>query len=162
MRIFILLLLVLVLPAHAETLTGRVIGVTDGDTLKVLDARRVVHKIRLAGIDAPEKKQDFGQKSKANLSALAYNQVATLQCKTEDRYRRKVCVVSVDGKDVGLEQVKAGLAWWYRKYANEQSLHDRVNYGEAEFNARKNRVSLWQSDRPIPPWEWRKKKQSIG
>jgi endonuclease YncB( thermonuclease family) len=84
-----------------------------------------------------------------------------LQCKTEDRYRRKVCVVFVDGQDVGLEHVKAGLAWWYRKYANEQSLHDRVNYGDAEFNARRNRVSLWQSNRPIPPWEWRKKKQSL-
>ena len=157
MQIFILLLLVLVFPAHAETLTGRVIGVTDGDTLKVLDAKRVVHKIRLAGIDAPEKKQEFGQKSKANLSALTHNQKATLQCQKEDRHRTKVCVVSVDGVDVGLEQLKSGLAWWYRKDANKQSLHDRLNYGEAEFNARKQRISLWQSDQPIPPWQWQEK-----
>jgi len=131
--------------------------VTDGDTLKVLDAQKVTHKIRLSGIDAPESKQDFGQRSKANLSALAFNQQATLDCPKVDRYKRKICIVTVDGLDIGLEQIKAGMAWWYRKYAKEQNLHQRVSYEKAEYKARKNRIGLWAGNNTIPPWKWRRR-----
>ncbi len=156
MRNILILILFLALPVQAETLTGRVIGITDGDTLKVLDAKRVVHKIRLSGVDAPELNQDFGQRSKANLSALAFNRMVTLECRKTDKYRYKACVVMVDGLDVGLEQIKTGMAWWSRKHTKEQSLHQRVNYEDAEFNARKNHVGLWAAENPVPSWVWRK------
>lgn len=141
--------------ALADTLTGRVVAIADGDTLTILDQENRQHKIRLAGIDAPEKSQDFGQKSKSNLSTLAYNQQATADCRKQDRYRREVCVVSVAGKEVGLEQVTAGMAWWYRQYAREQTPEERTAYERAEFNAKIHRLGLWGSKNAIPPWDWR-------
>lgn len=108
------------LALHAETITGRVVGVTDGDTLIILDNQHQQHKIRLSRIDAPERAQPFGERSKAALSTLAFDKEATADCPKRDRYGRQVCVVTVQGKDVGLEQVATGMAWWYRQYANEQ------------------------------------------
>ena len=107
--------------AAAATLSGRVIGVADGDTLTVLDGANVQHRIRLCGIDAPEKKQPFGTRSKQNLASLAFAKYPTVVEWTKpDRYGRIVGKVIVDGQDVGLRQIQAGLAWWYRKYAREQ------------------------------------------
>ena len=146
------------LPAQAEIITGRVVGVTDGDTLTLLDTSNQTHKIRLAGIDAPEKKQDFGQKAKVSLSALAYGRAARASCQKKDRYRRDVCVVSIDRKDVGLEQVRTGLAWWYRQYAREQTPQERIDYEKAEQGAKKRGVGLWNSKAPLPPWDWRHKR----
>lgn len=146
--------------AQAETLTGRVVGVTDGDTLTLLDATRQPHKIRLAGIDAPEKKQDFGQKAKLHLSELAYGELATANCRKRDRYRRDICAVRVKGNDVGLEQLAAGLAWWYRQYAKEQTTRERTEYEQAENDARSHRTGLWASPSPTPPWEWRHEKSA--
>jgi len=152
-----MLLFLLLISAHApaETLTGRVVGVSDGDTLTLLDAKQVPHKIRVAGIDAPEKKQPFGEKAKSSLSALAYNRTAEADCRKTDRYRRNVCVVFVGGKDVGLEQIKAGMAWWYRQYAKEQTQRERIDYEHAESLANRNRYGLWSGPNPTPPWEWR-------
>lgn len=141
---------------HAETLVGRVIGITDGDTLKLLDASNQQHKIRLAGIDAPERTQDFGEKAKLNLSNLAFNQNATAECRKRDRYQRAVCVVSVAGKDVGLEQIRAGMGWWYRQYAKEQTPQERLDYEHAEFMAKAQRLGLWSGRNPTPPWDWRR------
>lgn len=141
--------------AVADTVTGRVIAITDGDTLVVLDRDNRQHKIRLSGIDAPEKAQNFGQKSKTSLSALVYAQMANADCRKPDRYGRKVCVVSVSGKDVGLEQVAVGMAWWYRKYAKEQTPEERSTYEHAESNAKIHRLGLWADKSPIPPWRWR-------
>ena len=142
-------------PLFAETLTERIVGVSDGDTLTLLDAEHVPHKIRVAGIDAPEKKQDFGEKSKSHLSALAYNRQAQADCRKIDRYRRNVCVVFVSGKDIGLEQIKGGMAWWYQQYAREQTRQERSDYEHAEFQAKLHRDGLWNSKSPTPPWEWR-------
>jgi endonuclease YncB( thermonuclease family) len=85
----------------------------------VLDAGQVQHKIRLGGIDAPERGQPFGTVSRQHMAQLAFDKQAKADCYKVDRYRRLVCTVYVDGKDVGLAQIDAGLAWWYRKYANE-------------------------------------------
>ena len=151
----IVLSLLTTVSAHAEIITGRVVGIADGDTLTLLDATHQQHKIRLIGIDAPEKAQDFGQKAKTSLSAMAFNQDATAECRKRDRYRREICVVSVGGKDVGLEQVRMGMAWWYRQFAKEQTTQERTDYEQAEFMAKIHRYGLWTSKNPIPPWDWR-------
>ena len=156
-RLLVLQLLLLVSTrVPAEMLTGRIVGVSDGDTLTLLGAEHVSHNIRFAGIDTPEKKQPFGGKAKTSLSALAYNRTAEADCRKIDRYRRKVCVVFVGGKDVGLEQIKAGMAWWYRQYAKEQTPQERINYENAETLAKRNRYGLWNGTNPTPPWEWRR------
>ncbi len=154
---FCLFLLFLLISTRvpAEMLTGRIVGVSDGDTITLLDAAQVSHKIRVAGIDAPEKKQPFGEKAKTNLSTLAYNRVAEADCRKTDRYRRKVCVVFVGNKDVGLEQIKVGMAWWYQQYSKEQSRQERSDYEQAESLAKRHRYGLWSGPNPTPPWEWR-------
>ncbi len=140
----------------AETIEGRVIGVSDGDTITVLDSTKTRHKIRLAGIDAPESKQAFGQVSKRHLSDLVFDRDVVLDCGKTDKYRRQVCVVMVDGMDANLSQVKTGMAWWYRKYQREQTERQRVDYEAAESAAKAGRIGLWQDVEPAPPWEWRK------
>ena len=141
--------------AWADVLEGRVVAVADGDTITLLDSNRQQHKIRLGGIDAPEKAQPFGQRSKQHLSELTFGKEARADCYKIDRYDRDVCIVYVDGKDVGLAQLDAGLAWWFRKYAHEQLPKDRVDYEAAEDRAAADRVGLWQDKNPVPPWEWR-------
>ena len=155
LRSLFVILALLSVTAHAETVSGRVVGITDGDTLTLLDGSNQQHKIRLAGIDAPEKAQDFGQKAKTSLSAMAFNQKASADCRKRDRYRREICVVSVGGKDVGLVQIRAGMAWWYRQYAKEQTAQERADYEQAEFKAKIHRFGLWSSKNPTPPWDWR-------
>jgi endonuclease YncB( thermonuclease family) len=147
--------------AHGGPLAGRVVGVSDGDTITVLDYNKQQHKIRLAGIDAPEAHQPFGQKAKASLSALVFDRQVSADCGKVDRYRREVCKVIVDGIDVNLEQVKAGMAWWYRKYAKEQSPDDRATYEQAEFWAKARRLGLWADKNPTPPWEWRHPRSGV-
>ncbi len=141
--------------AHAETLTGYVVGISDGDTVTVLDARHQQHKIRLAGIDAPEKAQSFGERSKQNVAGLVFNKNVTVEWTKLDRYGRTVGKILVNGKDANLEQVKAGMAWWYEKYRKEQSSADQQNYQEAEQQARMQRIGLWRDDNRTPPWDWR-------
>ena len=141
---------------HAETLTGRVVGITDGDTLTLLDATKNQHKIRLAGIDSPEKGQAYGQHCKQRLSDLAYDRVATVESNKLDRYGRVIGKVLVDGQDVNLEQIRRGCGWHYKKYQNEQSLDDRLSYNNAEESARASKIGLWVEKEPTPPWDWRK------
>ena len=142
--------------AQADTLSGRVVAVHDGDTITVLDANRTQHKIRLTGIDAPELGQAFGNPSKQNLSKWVYNRQVIVDWNKRDRYGRTVGVVLVDGHDVNLEQIRAGLAWWYRQYAKEQTLDDRQLYELAENEARAAKRGLWADPNPVPPWEFRR------
>ena len=141
----------------AGELIGRVVAVSDGDTLTVLDSQKTQHRIRLSGIDAPEKKQAFGERSRQNLASLAFGKTVTVHWYKRDRYGRLVGKVPVDGKDACLQQVIDGYAWWYRAYAKEQSLEDRRNYAAAEEGARAARRGLWYDPNPVPPWEWRRK-----
>lgn len=154
----LVLILSLARSAQAETITGQIIGVTDGDSLTLLDSARQTHRIRLAGIDAPEKKQDFGQRAKTNLSTWAFGHSASADCRKRERYQRQICVVRVAGKDVGLAQIRSGLAWWYRQYAREQTPEERLYYEQAEANAETHRLGLWSSSDPVPPWDWRNPK----
>jgi endonuclease YncB( thermonuclease family) len=98
-----------------------VVAVSDGDTITVLDRAAAQHKIRQGGIDAPEKGQAFGERSKQNLSQLAFDQIVDAHCHKRDRYGREVCKGMRGSTDVNLEQLRAGMAWWYREYAQEQT-----------------------------------------
>lgn len=149
--------LLVALPCHvfAETLSGKVIGITDGDTLKVLDSSRIEIKVRLAGIDSPEKNQAFGQRAKQKLSDLVFGKKVQIDCRKKKSYDRQVCVVYLGDTDINLEQVKAGMAWWSRKYAHEQTERQRIDYETAERNAIASRIGLWRDANPVPPWEWR-------
>lgn len=154
-RYFCLLIALVVSSASAEQLTGRVVSIADGDTVTVLDASNQQHKIRLAGIDSPEKKQPYGERSKQHLASLVFNRTVTVDWEKTDRYQRIVGKILVNGSDANLEQLKAGLAWWYEKYRKEQSPADQRRYSEAEQLARQQKVGLWQEANPIPPWDWR-------
>lgn len=145
------------LSAFAEvwSIEGRVVGVSDGDTITVLDAEKKLHKVRLAGIDAPEKGQAFGNASKENLSRLIFDQRVEARCHKRDRYGREVCVVLIGSRDAGLEQVAAGMAWHYKQFEREQASEERIAYESAEGAARVARSGLWQDKKPVPPWAWR-------
>ncbi len=132
-----------------------VIGVSDGDTLTLLDNSQTQRKVRLSGIDAPEKAQPHGEQSKQSLSAMVFGKTVTVEGGKTDRYGRTVGKVLVGGLDACLEQIKLGLAWHYKAYENEQPPVDRQAYGEAEKKAKASRLGLWQDAQPIPPWEWR-------
>ena len=129
--------------ADAAALTGKVVGVSDGDTITVFDANHQQLKIRLSGIDAPEKKQPFGQRSKQHLSDLVFSREVDVIWHKHDRYRRIVgqvivahqpCLTATCQKttDAGLSQIDAGMAWWYRKYAHEQPTEKAAAYERAE------------------------------
>jgi len=141
--------------AWADIVQGRVVAISDGDTVKILDATNTQHTIRLAGIDAPESRQAFGQRSKQHLSMLVFKREVTADCSKTDKYRREICKILLDGVDANLEQVKAGMAWHYKQYAKEQSAQDRALYDSAESSARAGRLGLWADREPVPPWVWR-------
>jgi endonuclease YncB( thermonuclease family) len=142
---------------QAATLIGQVVGVTDGDTITVLDAAKTQYKIRLAGVDAPEKKQAFGQASKKSLSDLVFEKVVSVNYEKQDHYGRIVGKVIVNGQDANLEQVKRGMAWFYKKYQNEMILDDRLEYLHAQEQAEASRVGLWVDDEVVAPWDFRKR-----
>lgn len=143
----------------ADILTGKIVRVADGDTITVLDASNQQHKIRLSGIDAPELKQAYGQTSRKHLSALVAGKTTLVEWHKHDKYRRIVGKVLLDGQDVCLEQIKAGMAWHYKKYQQEQTPQDRAVYAVAEDEARTARRGLWKEADPMPPWEWRAAKR---
>lgn len=138
-------------------------AIADGDTVTVLDDGQAQHKVRLAGIDAPERGQSFGDASKKSLSVLAFNQAVTVVWHKRDRYGRLVGVVRVQpsGTDVNLAQVAAGMAWHYSAYAGEQTAGDRDLYGSAEAQARETRRGLWRDPAPVPPWEFRRAQREV-
>ena len=161
----LLLVAYLLIPvAHAD-FEGQVVAVTDGDTIKVLDAASQLHKIRLAGIDAPEKAQAYGQASRRHLARLVAGKQVRIEASRIDRYGRvlgKVWVQPSDcaacGKTLNANhaQILAGMAWWYGYYADQQSEEDRARYQSAVNEARARRVGLWQDADAIPPWAWRR------
>ncbi len=148
------------IPTFGDTLTGKVVKITDGDTLYVLDANYKEHKIRLAGIDAPERKQAYGLASRKHLLSIVAGKPVTVEYQKRDRYGRIVGKVLVDGIDVCLEQVKAVFAWHYKKYQHEQSAEDQRLYADAENKARSERLGLWRENNPNPPWEFRRLQRS--
>jgi len=142
--------------AHAHAVEGRVVAVQDGDTVTILDAARVQHRVRIAGIDAPEKSQAFGEVSKQSLARLVHGRHVEAHCPKRDRFGREVCSVFLGARDVGLEQVRSGYAWWYREYAREQTPADRGTYEAAETDARAARRGLWNDPAPQAPSAFRR------
>ena len=143
--------------AKAEVLVGTVVGITDGDTITVLAKDNSEHKVRLMGIDAPEKTQDFGDESKKALLNYIYQREVTVEYKKQDRYKRKVGKVILDKQDICLQMIKDGLAWHYKDYEKEQSKTDRDLYSQAELKAREAKRGLWQDSKAIKPSEFRRK-----
>jgi endonuclease YncB( thermonuclease family) len=170
---WILVLLLLESAAHAEELSGRVVSVENGNTITVEDAKKKPHKVRLSGVDAPEKAQPFGTQSEKHLSRLVYGKPVTVGYKKYDRYGRivgKVMVAPPDAcpavqlecpktLDAGLAQIAVGLAWHHKQYSDEQTPEERERYGFAEWDARARRAGLWADPKPVPPWEWRRAKR---
>ena len=134
-----------------DLIKGRVVKVADGDTITILDASTAQHKIRLQGIDAPEKKQAFGNASRKFLSGLVANREVRVTYAKRDRYGRILGTVFVDGRDINLEMLKAGMAWHYKKYDTNPA------YAKAETEARTARRGLWQEKNPTPPETFRHK-----
>ena len=136
-----------------DTLTGKVIAVADGDTITVLHGKEQ-HRIRVSDIDCPERKQPFGTKAKQFTGELTFGETVTYRVSKTDRYGRLVArVILPDGRDLSVELVKAGLAWHYKKYSDDQEL------ARLEVEARKAKRGLWSDANPVPPWEWRKEKR---
>jgi len=167
----ILLLNLLAWMCLADTLDGRVVHVADGDTITVLDDQRVQHKIRLAGIDAPEKGQPFSNSSRKSLSGMVAGKDVRVEFDKTDRYGRlvgKVWVQPSDCKqcgktlDANLAQLTIGMAWWYRYYAHEQSREDQGRYEFAEREAQAKGVGVWSQPDPVPPWDWRRGVRSVA
>ena len=149
--LFALLLLSVPISSQADTFTGKVVGVSDGDTISVMREGRAV-KVRLHGIDCPEKKQPYGTRAKRYTSEMAFGNEVEIRIKTTDRYGRIVGeVILPDGNSLNKELVYVGLAWWYRRYApNDRTLK------ALEAGARAAKRGLWADKNPIPPWEWRR------
>jgi endonuclease YncB( thermonuclease family) len=141
----------------AAELLGLVVRVADGDTITVIDADRVQHVVRLAGIDAPERGQPFSQVSRRHLSELVHGRQVAVHWSKIDRYGRLVGRVQVHGRDANLAQVEVGLAWWFRKYAHEQPAAERDSYAAAERDARAHALGLWRDAAPLAPWDHRRK-----
>lgn len=159
LSLVVMLLGLLVCNANATNiLQGLVVGVSDGDSLTMLDAEKRQHKIRLQGIDAPELKQAYGQKSKESLSKLVYNKTIKVHWFKKDRFGRTVGKVMLGDIDICLEQVRRGMAWHFKDYQDEQSVKDRDLYDRAEVEARELRMGLWQDAAPIEPAVFRQKK----
>jgi endonuclease YncB( thermonuclease family) len=170
----VLIALILLIPATvgADTLEGKVIKVADGDTVTIVDGNGNKHRIRLGGIDAPEKDQPYGDVSTHGLVELVSDKAVTIEYEKRDRYRRIIGKVLVDSPgevfcmaldcvkkiDAGLEQIKSGLAWHYKKYQNEQEGNDRRDYSNAEIGAKSKRIGLWADDEPVAPWDWRRRR----
>ena len=153
--------------AHAAELAGTVVRVADGDTVTVTDLLEASYRVRLAGIDAPEKTQPFGNASREHLAALLEGRPVVVIWHKRDRYGRLVGEVHVSPRepcgearcaeftDAGLAQIESGLAWHYRKYRHEQTPAQRLRYALAEKSARAKHEGLWQDPHPVAPWQYR-------
>lgn len=132
---------------------AKVVGIADGDTLTVLENNKPV-KIRLAYIDAPERAQAFGNRSRQSLSDLCYGKEATYIVRDIDRYKRIVATVTCDGTEANRAQVENGMAWAYSRYNKDDTLP------MLQKRAHEEKRGLWADPQPVPPWEWRKEKRS--
>lgn len=139
-------------PAMGLSWEGKVVGVSDGDTITIVHNGRG-EKIRLYGIDCPEKGQAFGRKAKKFTSDMVFGKVVEVTSVDTDEYGRTVGLVYIGRQCLNAEIVKAGLAWVYRKHCKKPFCNDWMNFEEG---ARKSKAGLWRHERPTPPWEFRR------
>jgi len=149
--LFLSVVLLWCLSSH-RTISCRVVGIKDGDTVEILTSDRKTIIVRLNGIDAPEKDQPYSQKSKESLSRLVFGKQVKLYSFGNDRYGRLIADVYVDSINVNYIQVAEGLAWHYTKYSDDTIL------AQLEQQAREQQLGLWQEKEPMPPWKFRKNK----
>lgn len=142
--------------AHAQTQQYRVVGIMDGDTVKLLSSAQQQIKCRLAAIDAPESKQAYGQQSKKSLSDMVFGKTVAIEVLDQDQYGRSVCRIILNGVDVNKVQVQRGMAWHYTRYSKDSS------YAQAERDARQQRLGLWADADPTPPWLFRRNEKAIN
>lgn len=137
-------------PLRAETITARVIRVSDGDTVTILIGnRRNTERVRLYGIDAPETAQPYGAEARKKLSSLVDSKLVSISFTERDQYNRIVGTIQFNGKNINLEMVRSGFAWHYKRYCDDQ------RFADAERAARRARAGLWRDARPVPPWQFR-------
>ena len=141
----------MLMPLTAQALEGKVVGVSDGDTLTLLDATKSQRRVRLAEIDSPESNQEFGRRAKEALSKLCFGKHAEVRDTSADRYQRVVGTVYCDGVNANSELVRQGMAWVYVQYASKSSPLFAL-----EKVARANKLGLWADPHATPPWEWRR------
>lgn len=159
MRVNLVIVIVLLSAGHALAakphydLAGEVVAIADGDTLTILDDAKTQHKIRLAGIDAPEKGQAFGTKARENLAGRVFRKTVRIEVIDVDRYRREVGRIFLGDRFINMEMVRDGFAWRYVQYDKPGE------FTAAENDAREHRRGLWAEPNPTPPWEWRKVKR---
>ena len=137
-------------PASALSWSGKCVGVTDGDTIKVMHNGNA-EKIRLYGIDCPEKSQPFGKKAKRFASDIVFKKIVEIKPIKKDCYGRTIAWVHVGNKCLNKELVKEGMAWHYKKYSNDADL------ARLEMQARVYKIGLWINPHAVPPWEWRRR-----
>lgn len=140
--------------ANSLELVGKVIKVSDGDTVTILTEDKVSHRIRLNDIDAPEKKQPFGNKSRDNLASYIAGEIITVKYKSKDKYGRILGTIYFENLDINLQQIKNGYAWVYKQYSENQT------YYQEEQKAKDLKKGLWIAKEPLAPWEYRKKRKS--
>jgi endonuclease YncB( thermonuclease family) len=138
--------------AASETIEARVVSVQDGDSLSVLAKDGKRHRVRLAEIDAPERKQPFGGESRKSLSAICLQKAAVIEVVAIDTHKRMVGKVKCGEVDANSEQVRRGMAW-----VTARNTLPNSPLPEMEANARLRGIGLWAGDKPEPPWEWRKR-----
>lgn len=140
---------VLLLSLLLTDITGECVAVSDGDTIKILvDEEQIT--VRLASIDAPEKKQPFGTKSREHLAKLVFRKECVVEVTGKDRYGRKIGKVRVNDVDINSRMVEDGFAWQYKQYNKSKELE------QIERDAREAKRGLWADKDPVAPWEWRK------
>jgi micrococcal nuclease len=150
-----ILLFVLLLSTSAYSqIKGKVVAITDGDTFVLLNEKKEQVKIRLHGIDAPEKKQDFGTAAKNYLSSLIYNKEITIEYKNLDRYGRTIGIVFIEELNVNEKMLEEGMAWHFKKYDKNS------DWAALEDKAKEGKKGLWVLSNAIAPWEWRNRKKS--
>jgi endonuclease YncB( thermonuclease family) len=155
----LLISLVLFAPAavSAGPLTpGLVVAISDGDTITLLTEDKQQLKIRLAGIDTPEKKQAFGTKARDHLASRIFKHDVEVDLRKKDQYGRYLGVIYISGVDINQSMIQDGYAWFYKHYAKDQPKEEAQRYAKAEADARSKQRGLWSDPNPVPPWEFRK------
>jgi len=142
--------------AQSSKIFGLVVGVSDGDTIRVLNSEGQEVRVRLLGIDAPESSQPFGRVSKRALSDLIFRENVEVRFDKTDRFGRIVGKIIHNNRDINLIMVKNGLAWHYTRFIQEQPSADRVSYARGQQQAQAQKIGIWSQPNPQAPWDFRR------
>jgi endonuclease YncB( thermonuclease family) len=171
LRLLLATLVFLCFTARAEELTGQIVAVHSGDSFSLQDGSGKRHVVRLIAVSAPRTSQPYHTNSLKNLTELALNKSARVVWTRRNDLGQIVAKAFISeptcsnncalDRDLGLTQLEAGMAWWFKEERKEQTLHDQGYYEYAEFDAKQRRIGLWFDNKPIAPWQWRTSKQQI-